>query len=155
MAKLFHAGIIATCCQVMAIFVLTTTMFLANPASDSVDSSLLTWSYVLVAAGMAFTSSRSVSETASRLHQVSSVARRGTSKGLLTTIVAQFGLATVLCTLLALFPPMNALLLASDLFRAGPLTPLVWSALMSVCVAGFGATAYAGAIAIRLGDRTN
>src|SRR5690349_17366089 len=109
MAKLFHAGIVAACRQAVAVLALTSVVFLLMPSGGDANSSLLTLCYLLVAGGLAFTTGRSVKQTATRLRQASYATARGTSTTLLTSILAQFGLATVLCALLALFPPAKAL----------------------------------------------
>ena len=158
MTQLFRAGIIAICRQVAAVLVLTSLLLLTAPRDGSFSSSnarlsLLTWSYVLVAVGLALTTSRSISVTAARLNRASYVMRRGASKPILMTIVAQFGLAAVLCMVLALWRPALAVLVIAEFFGDDSVASVIWPALMSAEVAGFGATAYAGIKAIELSDR--
>src|SRR5262245_27564667 len=113
MLPLLRAGILASCHQLVAVLVLTLALLLTEP-SDGVLSlssarlSCFTWSYVLVAAGLALTSTRSVHLTADRMYRASHINRQATSKSALMIVVAQFSLAAILCAILALRRPPHA-----------------------------------------------
>src|SRR5262245_11912533 len=141
MLPLLRAGILASCQQLVVVLVLTLALFLTEPndgdlSLSSARLSFFTWSYVLVAAGLALTSTRSVNLTADRMYRAS-VNRQSTSKSALMIVAAQFSLAAILCAILALRHPPQAVAAIAELCGTGPAAPIVWAAFMSIAVAGF------------------
>ena len=59
------------------------------------------------------------------------------------TLVAQFGLAAILFAIFALQAPPNAIISVCHYFGFPEAASIIWTAVMSVGVASFGATAHA------------
>lgn len=98
-------------------------------------------SFVLVAVGVALTSSAAVDLAANRIVRAVSSIRMGRRRQVLVGLSVQFGLGSVLAAVLALRTPCE---IASN-FRcfSSPLYDLGWAAAMSIVVAGCGANAHA------------
>jgi len=91
MLRLLHAGLVAAGCQLRAVMIVTVFAFLsashdvflrdasATPSDPETFwnsvSSLLIWAFLLIAAGLAFTSSRSVDLTVDRILTASDLMR--------------------------------------------------------------------------------
>jgi hypothetical protein len=155
--QLLHAGIVASFRQFMAVLALTSAVLLTVPSDrglflSSAKLLLLSWSYVVVAAGLALTNGQSIDLTVARLHRASYISRRVVSKSALIAVAVQFGLAAILFSILALRHPPEAIVMISELCGVGPAISIVWPALMSIGAAGFGATAYASVKAIEVSN---
>jgi hypothetical protein len=164
MSQLLHAGIIAGQRQLAAVAALTLILLVITPL-DHIDQYLLTankteisplsamlvfrCATLLIALGLALTSSRSIDETASCIHRASRFIRLGSPQSILMTLVAQFGLAAILFAVFALQAPPNAITLVSHYFEFPRAVSMMWTAVMSVGVARFGATAHAAVKAIK------
>jgi hypothetical protein len=74
--------------------------------------------------------------------------RLGSRQYILMTLVAQFGLAAILFAVFALQAPPNAIISVSQYFGFPGAASIIWTAVMSVGVASFGATAHAAVKAI-------
>ena len=105
--------------------------------------SLLPFIYVVFAAGVALTKHRYLTLTTTRIRHASHLMSSSEPDRLAGTLAICFFLASIGCASYALQPP-PVVLVAMDL-HFGPHTaaPILWSALISVCVAGFGANAHA------------
>jgi hypothetical protein len=105
--------------------------------------SLLPLIYVVFAAGVALTKHRYVKLTTTRIRHASHLMSPSEPDRLAGTLAICLFFASLGCASLALQPP-PAVLLAID-WHLGPhsAAPILWSALMSVCVANFGANAHA------------
>lgn len=167
MSQLLHAGIVAGRRQLVALVVLTSILLVITPKEHiaqnlSVTSKpeilplsamrLFTWAAVLVALGLALTSSRSIDITTSRIQRGSRFLRLGPSQHILMTLVVQFGLAAIPLAILALQAPPNAIISVGHHFGFPGAVSIIWTAVVSVGVASFGATAHAGVRAIEHGS---
>jgi hypothetical protein len=149
--RLFQAGFVAGCVQAGIVLVVTPSVVLfaqyrdddsstssRDPASSVV--SLLPLIYVVFAAGVALTKHRYVTLTSTRIRRAS---RLMSSSEPDRTLAICLLFATIGCTSFALQPPPA--ILVSMNWHLGPhaAAPILWSALISVCVASFGANAHA------------
>jgi hypothetical protein len=131
MSQLLHAGIIAGRRQLVALAVLTLILLVITPQRHITQNSsaankaeilplsairLFTWAALLVALGLALTSSRSIEMTASRVQRGSRFLRLGSPQYILMTLVAQFGLAAILFAVFALQAPPNVIISVSHYF---------------------------------------
>jgi hypothetical protein len=163
MSQLLHAGIIAGRRQLAALAALTLILLVITPLEHIDQYSLtgnkkeilplsampvFTWAALLVALGLALTSSRSIDVTASRIHRASRFIRLGPPQSILMTLVAQFGLAAILFAVFALQRPPNAIISVSHYFGSPGTLSIIWTAVMSVGVASFGAATHAAVKAI-------
>jgi hypothetical protein len=99
--------------------------------------------YVTVAAGVALTKHRYVRLTTARIRYASHLMSSSEPDRLAGTLAICLFFASIGCTSYALLPP-PVILTEMDLYLGPhPAAPILWSALMSVCVAGFGANAHA------------
>jgi|SRR5689334_8078710 len=147
MLQLLHAGIVASRRQFMVVLALTAVFFVVelSGANRPLSRLFLTWSYVLVAVGMALTSGKAIDLTVAQLRRTN---RRLTSKPTLRLAAAHCGLAAVLLSILVLQSPPATILTIAELCGLGSVASIVWPGLMSLGVAGFGAMAYASVKAI-------
>ena len=105
--------------------------------------SLLPLIYVVLAAGVALTKHRYVTLTTTRIRHASHLMSSSEPDRLAGTLAICLFLASIGCASYALQPPPG-ILVAMDLhFGPHAAAPILWSALISVCVAGFGANAHA------------
>lgn len=157
MLQLLHAGVIAICRQFVAVFaialiLLSTELSGGGVNLSSAKVSLFAWICVLVAVGLALTISQSTHLTAIVMLRASHFKRHAASKPALMMVVVQFGLAAILLSILAIRRPPHPIVVIAEMFGVGSSASLAWPALMSLGVAGFGATAYAGVKAIELSN---
>ena len=151
--RLFQAGLVAGCIQAGLVSVITPLVILFaqyrdhdSGASGDLAVSLiahLPLIYVVLAAGVALTKHRYLTLTTTRIRHASHLMSSSEPDRLAGTLAICFFLASIGCASYALQPP-PVVLVAMDL-HFGPHTaaPILWSALISVCVAGFGANAHA------------
>jgi hypothetical protein len=152
--RLFQAGLIAGCLQAAIVFVVTPLVILFAQYRDDDSSatgrdpalslvSLLPLMYVVFAAGVALTKHRYVTLTSTRIRHASRLMSSSEPDRATGTLAICLFLASMGCASLALQPP-PAILEAMN-WHLGPhaAAPMLWSALMSVCVASFGANAHA------------
>jgi hypothetical protein len=99
--------------------------------------------YVAFAAGVALTKHRYVTLTTTRIRRASHLRSSSEPDRLAGTLAICLFLASLGCASLALQPPPDILVAMN--WHVGPYAaaPILWSALMSVCVASFGANAHA------------
>lgn len=105
--------------------------------------SLLPLIYVVLAAGVALTKHRYARSTTTRIRHASHLKSSSEPDRLAGTLAICLFLASLGCASLALQPPPAILVAMNWHFGPHAAAPLLWSALMSVCVASFGANAYA------------
>jgi hypothetical protein len=107
--------------------------------------SLLPFIYVVFAAGVALTRHRYVTLTSTRIRHASRLMSTTEPNRTAGTLAICLFFASVGCASLALQPPPA--ILVSMNWHLGPhaAAPILWSALLSVWVAGFGANAHAAA----------
>jgi hypothetical protein len=152
--RLFQAGLIAGCIQAAIVLVITPLAILFAKYQDHYSSAsgrdqassviaLLPLIYVLIAAGVALTKHRYVTLTTMRIRHASrlmssSEPDRGAGMVAICLLFASIG-----CASFALQQP-PAFLVATN-WHLGPhaAAPILWSALLSVGVASFGANAHA------------
>jgi hypothetical protein len=152
--RLFQAGLIAGCIQTAIVLVITPLMILfaqyrdddpSAPSRDTASSviTLLPLIYVMFAAGVALTKHRYLTLTTMRIRHASRLMSSSESGQTADTLAACFLCMFIGCTSFALQPAPA--ILASMHWHLGPhaAAPILWSALWSVCVAGFGANAHA------------
>lgn len=105
--------------------------------------SLLPLIYVVLAAGVALTKHRYVRSTTMRIRHASHLKSPSEPDRLAGTLAICLFFASLGCASLALQPPPAILVAMNWYFGPHAAAPLLWSALMSICVASFGANAYA------------
>jgi hypothetical protein len=155
MLRLFQAGLIAALMQCSAMLLLTPPIlfyvqsrmqdlqsFYTDPTSSTV-ASLLQFIYLVTAVGLALTRNRFVDSTAARIRATSYRMHplepaRAANTLLICLWFTAFGLAA-----LTLGPPPSFLIELEWYFGPFNAAPIVWSAMMSVGVAAFGANAQA------------
>jgi len=105
--------------------------------------SLLPLIYVVLAAAVALTEHRYVTLTSTRIRHASRLMSPSEPDRTAGTLAICLFFASIGCASLALQPPPA--ILVSMNWHLGPhaVAPILWSALISVCVAGFGANAHA------------
>jgi hypothetical protein len=105
--------------------------------------SLLPLIYVVLAAGVALTKHRYVTLTSTRIRHASRLMSPSEPDRTASILAICLFFASIGCASLALQPPPA--ILVSMNWHLGPhaAAPILWSALISVCVAGFGANAHA------------
>jgi hypothetical protein len=163
MPQLLHAGIIAGRRQLAVLVALTLILLVITPQDHIAQNSsatnkaeilplsampLFTWAALLVALGLALTSNRSIDITARRIQRGSRILRLSSPQHILMSLVIQFGLAAILLAIFALQAPPNAVIWVGHYFGIPGAVSIVWTALMSVGVASFGASAHAAVKAI-------
>jgi hypothetical protein len=146
--------LIAGCVQVGLVCVMTPLVILFAQYRDDDSSasgrdpavsliSLLPLIYVAFAAGVALTKHRYVTLTTARIRHASHLMSSSEPDRLAGTLAICLFLASLGCASYALQPPPDILVAMN--WHLGPYAaaPILWSALMSVCVASFGANAHA------------
>jgi hypothetical protein len=99
--------------------------------------------YVTLAAGVALTKHRYVTLTTARIRHASHLMSSSDPDRLAGTLAICHFLASIGCASYTLQPPPDILVALDVYLGPHPAAPILWSALMSVCVAGFGANAHA------------
>jgi hypothetical protein len=123
----------------------------STPSHDPALSvvSLLPLIYVMLAMGIALTKHRYLTLTSTRIRHASRLISKADPDRMAGTLAICLFFASVGCASFALQPPPA--ILASMNWHLGPhaAAPILWSALLSTCVASFGANAHAAADATR------
>jgi len=153
--RLIQAGLIAGCIQAAVVLVVTPLVILLaqcydNGSSASGDQassviSLLPVIYVIFAAGVALTKHRYVTLTTTRIRYKSRLMSSSEPERAAGTIAVCLFFASVGCASFGLQPPPASLVATNWHLGSYAAAPIVWSALMSVAVAGFGANSHAAA----------
>jgi hypothetical protein len=158
MLWLLEAGLAAACFQIVAVALATAAVLLfmendlvpepldfwsAAEISSNAALSLLKWTYLLTAIGTASTSNRFVDVTAEAIRNSSRVMRPTEPFHAAKTLLVQLCLAAIGFVVLILQPPPETLLGVSRHFGWGWAVLIGWPGLMSVGLAGFGASAQA------------
>lgn len=105
--------------------------------------SLLPLIYVVFAAGVALTKHRYVTLTSTRIRHASHLMSSSEPDRTAGTLAICLLFASIGCASLALEPPPAILASMNCYLGLDAAAPIIWSALMSVCVAVFGANAHA------------
>ena len=109
--------------------------------------SLLPLIYVVFAAGAALTKHRYVTLTSTRIRHASRLMSTTEPDRIAGTLAACLIFASIGCALFALQPPPAILVSMNWHLGTHAAAPILWSALLSVCVASFGANAHAAVAA--------
>lgn len=157
--RLFLAGLVAACAQLMAVALAMFLVFLAAhagliartlaqicpniAASPSSVSPLLTWVFLLTAVGIALTSGRFVDFTAAHIRRASRLMRPIEPDHATKALLVQLWLTAVGFAILTLRPPPDVWIEVAHNFGGACAASIVWSGLMSIGVASFGANAHA------------
>jgi hypothetical protein len=112
-----------------------------DPASSVI--SLLPLIYVVLAAGVALTKDRYLKLTTTRIRYASRLMSSSEPERAAGTIAICLLFASIGCASFALQPPPASLVSMNWHLGAHVTAPILWSALMSICVASFGANAHA------------
>jgi hypothetical protein len=104
---------------------------------------LLPLIYVAFAAGVALTKHRYVTLTTARIRHASHLMSSSEPDRFAGTLAICLFLASLGCASYALQPPPDILVAMNWYLGPYAAAPILWSALMSVCVASFGANAHA------------
>ncbi|PSH61696.1 hypothetical protein CU102_26650 [Phyllobacterium brassicacearum] len=157
--RLFQAGLVAACAQLMAVALATLLVFLAArsgliaptlaeicpnaEASPSSVSPMLTWVYLLTAIGIALTSGRFVDFTAAHIRRASRLMRPVEPDHATKALLVQLWLTAIGFAILVLRPPPHLWIEAGRYFGGACAASIAWSAVMSIGLACFGANAHA------------
>jgi hypothetical protein len=163
MFRLFQAGLIAGCVQASIVVAVTmmvvissrydpdpTTMYIGWPgeASPASATGFLTWLELLIALGLAFTGSRFLDATASRLRLASRHMHPAEPDRAVKALLGQLLIVTVGFTIVALRTPPVVLVELAHRLECPAAAAVVWSGMMSIGTAAFGANAHAAAKAL-------
>ena len=154
--RLVQAGLIAGCIQAAIVLVITPLVILfaqyrdddssasgRDPASSVI--SLVPFLYVMLAAGVALTKHRYVTLTTMRIRNASRLMSSSEPERAAGTIAICLLLASIGCASVALQPPPAFLVAMNWHLGSYAAAPMLWSALISVAVASFGANSHAAA----------
>jgi hypothetical protein len=157
MLWLCHAALVGMARQVIGVLVIVVLFSISSATSFPSDvettlgsvvspswrfaSPYLAASFVIIAFGIALTSGLNVNLAADRIALATGKARLRRPKQLLMGLSVQFGLGSILASVLALRTPCEI----ASIMRcfSNPIFDLVWAAALSVIVAGCGANAHA------------
>ena len=150
MLRLFRAGLVAGALQLAAAGVTTAIvlLFAENKTLPSVDlqsiSALLVWLYLLTSLGIVFTSADFVKVTARRISRASRSMSPTQPRNVTEALMVQLWFAAIGFAILELRSPPEPLIAVSDyFFGSRDAASSVWSGVMSIGVAAFGANAEA------------
>jgi hypothetical protein len=154
--RLFQAGLIAGCVQAAIIVVITPPVLLfaqyrdndpsasdRDPASSVI--SLLPLIYVVFAAGVALTKHRYLTLTTTRIRHASRLMSSSEPERAAGTIAICLLFASIGCASFALQPPPASLAAMNWHLGTYAAAPMIWSGIISVAVASFGANSHAAA----------
>ena len=155
MRSLFKAGFVAALIQLVAICA-TTIVAILSARRDTAPSvagdadigssgvfAFLPWAYVLIAVGVALSANRFVDLTAARIRHASRAMHPAAPASAAETLQGRLWLAAIGCAILAVNPPPDLVsAICRHLGHAGT-APMVWSGLISIGAASFGANAQA------------
>ncbi|MGY3615450.1 hypothetical protein [Bradyrhizobium sp. USDA 10063] len=150
---MFQAGLVAGCVQVAVILVVTPLVI--SYASGTGDDrafpvvASLRSIYLLLAAGVALTKHRYVGLTSARIRHASRLASPSEPERTAGTLAICLLVAAFGCASFALQPPPDVVTAMKWHLGAHEAGPIVWPALMSLGVAGFGSSAHAAVDAYR------
>ena len=161
MLRFLEAGLVAAGRQFVAVVVVTLTVLILishmaairgasptgteNGAFCSSFSEPLIWSYLLAALGLSLTRDRAVTVTAERIH---SAARLLSPKHGSRPLAVQLVIAALMLAAFALRAPPDMQIWIGRYFGNACAGSVVWAAVMSIGVAGLGATAHAAVRAL-------
>ena len=157
--RLFQAGLVAACAQLMAVALATLLVFLAGrsgliaptlaeicPDAESSPTSVsppLTWIYLLTAIGIALTSGRFVDFTAAHIRRASRLMRPAEPDHATKSLLVQLWLAAIGFAILTLRPPPHVWIETGRYWGLGCTASIIWPGAMSIGLACFGANAHA------------
>lgn len=152
--RLLQAGLIAGCIQTAIVLVITPLMILFAQYRDDASSasgrdpgssviSLLPLIYVVFAAGVALTKHRCVTLTTMRIRHASRLMSSSEPERAAGTIAVCLLFASIGCASFALQPPPASLVAMNWHLGTYAAAPMIWSGIISVAVASFGANAHA------------
>jgi hypothetical protein len=161
MLRLFQAGAIAAGIQCVMIAVLSPLVILYGqyqiedlkvPNTDMMTLDAMSWlqlAYLVIAVGLASTKHRFVDVTAMRIRGASRRLHPSGANHTVDTLLVCLLMAAIGFAALTLRSPPAFLTGFGWHFGASDAAPIIWSAIMSVGVASFGANAHATAQAAR------
>jgi hypothetical protein len=156
MLRLLHAGLVAAGLQLGAVIAITSLVILpalhgitfqgppstprTSEAVWNYTSPLLIWSYLIVAVGIVFTSSKSTMSTAK---QIRSTVRTRLDREQTMQLLVCLAIPAIFMASFALEQPPAFLVEVTGYFDCSAATSSIWGAAMSVASACLGATAHA------------
>jgi hypothetical protein len=157
MARLFHAGLVATLLQLVGIGVATPLVHwlgghgstMSLEVSEDYDAqaaaSFLPWVYLVIAFGVAMTANRFIELTALRVSHASRLMNPIDPDQAARTLLLQLSLVAVAFAVMTVRLPPDLLARAFHALGYPRAASLAWSAIMSIGAAAFGANAHATA----------
>jgi hypothetical protein len=112
----------------------------------------LKWLFFLVAVGIALTDSRLITFTAARIGYASRLMKPTVPDHAAKKLLALVGFTTFGLAILTLRPPPDFVIALSGWFQNSTTIYIMWSGLMSIGVANFGAITYAAWRAVKVFD---
>jgi hypothetical protein len=109
---------------------------------------VLTWAYLLTAIGLAFTSGRFVDTTAQRIRHAARVMHPTNPALIIMMLFSQCLLCAIGSAVISLSIPPDFLIMLVRKMGYANFAPLIWPAVFSLGISGFGATAHAAKIAL-------
>ena len=155
MRRLFRAGLVAASAQILAVAVATVAVLIALrrglviPAPGAAESELqsavrlLPWIDLVLAVGIALTRNRFVDETAGRIREAARRLYPPAPDHACKALFVQLWATSAGLAVLTLSPSPGLSIEAADTWGWGAVVMLIWSGVMSVGVAAFGANAHA------------
>ncbi|MBB3146716.1 hypothetical protein FHS21_003132 [Phyllobacterium trifolii] len=157
--RLFQAGLVAACAQLMAVAMAALLVFLVTrsgliaptlaeicPNAESLPASvspLLTWIYLLTAIGIALTSNHFVDFTAAHIRRASRLMQPAEPDHASKALLVQLWLAAIGFAILTLRSPPHAWIEVGRYYEGACAASIAWSGGMSIGLACFGANAHA------------
>ena len=156
MARLFHAGLVASILQLVGIGVATPLVIwlgrhgltVSLEVSAEYDAqagsfSILPWVYLLIASGVAITANRFIDLTALRIRHASRLMNPTEPDQGARTLLVQLSVVAVACAVMTVHLPPDLFARAFHALGHPHTASLAWSAIMSIGAAAFGANAHA------------
>jgi hypothetical protein len=157
MARLFHAGLVASILQLVGIGVATPLVIwlgrhglsmslevsAEHDAQAAASFRILPWVYLVIASGVAMTANRFIDLTALRIGHASRLMNPTEPDQGARTLLVQLSIVAVACAVMTVCLPPDLFARAFHALGHPHTASLAWSAIMSVGAAAFGANAHA------------
>lgn len=117
-------------------------------SSPMLGHSFLTWAYLVTAIGFAFTKGRFVETTAERIRQAARAMHPAAPALVIKILLSQCLLCAIGSAVISLSIPPDFLIALARKMGYANFATLIWPAVFSLGISGFGATAHAAQIAL-------
>jgi len=166
MLRLFQAGFVAACFQLVAVALVTPVVLAlmrqglivslstslgwdTTAPSMETQSSIITWTYLIVSLGVALTDNRFLDSTAMHIRRISHLKYFSRPNLVMAFLLILLCLGATGFTMLALQTPPKFLVDLGYYFGWGGIVSIIWPGTMSIGVVCFGANAHAALRALQ------